>query len=190
MVLFLTNTAPSAQPGVAPAGCTRRIPASFFIIALIFPLLMSGCSMLKERPKTENDEFSIIGKEIPPKEAKKVLHEVGQNFAYGPGLGDTVLNVGAVVIFPPYAIYLIGNAALSLSGYEPITVSSVLPEKDGKVWSESYDRMVSGPGKVAAAMAGHEYRSRQVAEERMQTVLKNIKVEPASVAVSDRGKWQ
>ena len=40
-----------------------------------------------------------------------------------------------------------------------------------------------------AAMAGHEYRSRQVAEERMQTVLKNIKVEPAGVAVSDRGKW-
>lgn len=183
MVLFFIDRASFAQPGVACAFCTRSIGASVFIIALLFPLVISGCSMLKERPKTENDDFSIIGKEIPPKEAKKVLREVGQNFAYGPGLGDTVLNVGAVVIFPPYAIYLIGNAALFLSGYEPITVSSVLPEEDGRVWSESYDRVVSGPGKVAAAMAGHEYRSRQVADERMQTVLKNIKVEPAGVAL-------
>jgi hypothetical protein len=118
--------------------------------------------------------MDIVGKPMPPDKAKEVLSEIGQNFAYGPGLGDAALNVGTAVVFPPYAIYLLGNALLLFSGYEPVTVASLLPEEDGKAWSRAYDSVVSGPGKVAAAVAGREYRSQEVADERMRQVLQSI----------------
>jgi hypothetical protein len=86
-------------------------------------------------------------------------------------LGDAAVNLGAVIVFPPYLIYLIGNTALSLSGYEPVTVSSLLPEEEGKAWSNGYDRVVSGPGRVVAATAGREYRSREVGDERLRVLL-------------------
>jgi hypothetical protein len=100
-----------------------------------------------------------------------VLGEVGSNFAYGPGLGDTAVSIGTAVIFPPYIIYLLGNTALSLSGYEPVTVSSMLPKEEGRAWSNGYDTLVSGPGRMVAAVAGHEYRSREVAQEKLRMAL-------------------
>lgn len=127
--------------------------------------------MFRERPAEQPSTFDLVGKEMPPEQAKDVLSEVGQNFAYGPGLGDTALAIGTVVVFPPYALYLLGNAVLSLSGYEPVTVASMLPEEQGQAWSNTYDSLVSGPGKVVAAMAGHEYRSREVGDERLRAVL-------------------
>jgi hypothetical protein len=138
-------------------------------IAMI--VVLSGCGLFRERPVEEPSPFDLVGKEMPPEQAKAVLSEVGQNFAYGSGLGDTALAVGTVVVFPPYAIYLLGNAVLSLSGYEPVTVSSLLPEEQGKAWSSAYESVVSGPGKVVAAMAGHEYRSKEVADEKLRTVI-------------------
>lgn len=134
----------------------------------------AGCGVIQKRPESKPSDFQVIGKPMPPEKAKQVLSEIGKNFAYGPGLGDAAVNIGAVVVFPPYAIYLLGNAALSLSGYEPITISAVLPSDDGKAWSDTYDTIVSGPGKMVAAMAGHEYRSREVADAKMQTILKSI----------------
>ncbi len=118
--------------------------------------------------------MALVGQEIPPEQAKQVLNEVGGNFAYGPGLGDTAVSVGTVVVFPPYAIYLLGNAVLSLSGYEPVTVASLLPDNQGKSWSSTYDTIVSGPGRMVAAMTGHEYRSREVGEQRLKRVIDDI----------------
>jgi hypothetical protein len=146
----------------------RGLVAVKFIIVSV---LASGCGLIRERPPEQHSTFDLVGKEMPPEQAKDVLSEVGQNFAYGPSLGDTALAVGTVVVFPPYALYLLGNAVLSLSGYEPVTVASMLPEEQGQAWSETYDSLVSGPGKVVAAMAGHEYRSREVGDERLRTVL-------------------
>jgi len=133
-----------------------------------------GCGVIREKPESEPSNLDLIGKPMPPEKAKEVLSEVGKNFAHGPGLGDTALNIGTAVVFPPYAIYLLGNAVLSLSGYEPVTVSSLLPPEDGKAWSESYDSIVSGPGKVIAAMSGHEYRSREVGNAKMREVLDSL----------------
>jgi hypothetical protein len=79
--------------------------------------------------------------------------------------------LGAVIVFPPYILYLLGNTALSLSGYEPVTVSSMLPEEQGKAWSKGYDTVVSGPGRIVAATAGREYRSREVGDERLRAIL-------------------
>jgi hypothetical protein len=145
------------------------------IVCLAFSLIgVFGCGIIRERPESKPSSMDIVGKPMPPEKAKEVLSELGQNFAYGPGLGDAALNVGTAVVFPPYAIYLLGNALLSLGGYEPVTVASLLPEEDGKAWSRTYDSVVSGPGKVVAAMAGREYRSQEVADERMRAILQSI----------------
>ncbi len=144
------------------------------LILLIGALIVPGCGVIKKKPEGEPSGLNIVGKPIPPEHAKEILSEVGGNFAYGPGLGDTALTVGTVVVFPPYAVYLLGNALLSVSGYEPITVSSILPEEDGKQWADTYDNLVSGPGKVVAAMAGREYRSREVGKMKMQELFKRV----------------
>jgi hypothetical protein len=133
--------------------------------------VVTGCGMIKEKPTSQVDEMSAVGKPMSSEQAKAVLGEVGSNFAYGPGLGDAAVNLGAVIVFPPYILYLLGNTALSLSGYEPVTVSSILPEEEGKAWSNGYDTVVSGPGRVVAAAAGREYRSREVADERLRDLL-------------------
>lgn len=130
-----------------------------------------GCGVIKKKPEDQPDELAVVGKEMSPEQAEAVLGEVGSNFAYGPGIGDTAVNVGAVILFPPYIIYILGNTALSLSGYEPVTVSSVLPEEQGRAWSNGYDTLVSGPGRMVAAMAGREYRSRDVAREKLREAL-------------------
>jgi hypothetical protein len=130
-----------------------------------------GCGVIQEKPKSQVDEMSAVGKPMTNEQAKAVLGEVGSNFAYGPGLGDAAVNLGAVIVFPPYILYLLGNTALSLTGYEPVTVSSLLPEEQGQAWSTGYDTVVSGPGRVVAATAGREYRSREVGDERLRVLL-------------------
>lgn len=155
-----------------------RVSPGSGLAGILFVVLgstsLAGCGIIRERPESKPSSMDIVGKPMPPEKAKEVLSEIGQNFAYGPGLGDAALNVGTAVVFPPYAIYLLGNALLSLGGYEPVTVASLLPEEDGKAWSRTYDSVVSGPGKVVAAMAGREYRSQEVADERMRTILQSI----------------
>jgi hypothetical protein len=165
----------------APSSCCARKLALCSAVVFLLPLL-NGCGIIKRKPADATDEFSLAGKTIPPEKANELLSEVGGNFAYGPGLGDAAVTVGTVVLFPPYAVYLIGNAALSLSGYEPVTVSSLLPAAEGKQWSDTYDSVVSVPGKVVAAMAGHEYRSRQVADQRIRTVINDINSQQTTVA--------
>ncbi len=142
--------------------------------ALSVALVVIGCGVIRKRPEDNPSGLDVVGKPMTSQQAKQVLGTLGGNFAYGAGLGDAALSVGAVVLFPPYALYLLGNAALSVSGYQPVTVSSLLPEEDGKQWSETYDKVVSGPGRVVAAMTGHEYRSQEVADERLRAVLADI----------------
>lgn len=141
------------------------------LVSCVLASTISACGVVKEKPKSQVDEMSAVGKPMSNDQAKAVLGEVGGNFAYGPGLGDAAVNLGAVIVFPPYILYLLGNTALSLSGYEPVTVSSLLPEEQGKAWSNGYDTVVSGPGRVVAATAGREYRSREVGDERLRVLL-------------------
>jgi hypothetical protein len=157
--------------GSSRISCSRRVSVAVLCAVACGAM---GCGIIREKPESEPSNLDLIGKPMPPEKAEEVLSEVGKNFAYGPGLGDTALSIGTAVVFPPYAIYLLGNAVLSLSGYEPVTVSSLLPPEDGKAWSESYDSIVSGPGKVVAAMAGHEYRSREVGNAKMREVLDSL----------------
>lgn len=165
---YVTSLYPAQRPYLRGFALCRMRD---FVVSCVLASTISACGVVKEKPKSQVDEMSAVGKPMSNDQAKAVLGEVGSNFAYGPGLGDAAVNLGAVIVFPPYILYLLGNTALSLSGYEPVTVSSLLPEEQGKAWSNGYDTVVSGPGRVVAASAGREYRSREVGDERLRVLL-------------------
>jgi hypothetical protein len=170
----------------------RERPRGFLVgcpqglLAALFMFILTSCGIIKERPADKPSGLDVVGKPMTSDQAEEVLGTVGGNFAYGPGLGDAALNIGTAVVFPPYAIYLLGNAVLSVSGYEPVTIASLLPEEDGKKWSRTYDTVVSGPGRVVAAMAGREYRSQEVADERLSAVLERVNSAPDAQAGNSR----
>ena len=112
-----------------------------------------------------------ISEPLTPENTNQLLNEVGSNWLYGQGMGETAATVGTIVIFPPYALWVIGNAALQLSGEEPIEVSKMLPEESGKVWRTTYDEITSVPGRTTAAVSGEEYRTQEVARDHIEAVL-------------------
>ena len=129
-----------------------------FFSILAIAIHASACGILVEKdPQDEPSPTALVGKPIPPEQAKAMLKDVGQSFVYGPGLGEAALNVGTAVVFPPYLVVLAGNAALSISGYKPLTISRALPDEAGKEWSNTYDSVVSGPGRLTAAVNGEGY---------------------------------
>jgi len=101
------------------------------------------------------------GEQQPPKpeELKSHLKTAGKRFMFGPGLGRTAATVGTIVAFPPYAIYVLGNAGLALFGYEPLYVTNLLPEPARKKVLGVYDGITSVPGRVVAGASGQEYQS-------------------------------
>ncbi len=108
--------------------------------------------------------------QVPPppesqEEAQKRLNEAGGDILYGSGLGQAMLNVGGIIAFPPYGIYVLGDALLNLGGYD-IKPSGALPEEEQQKWDALYSDVTSGPGRVAAAVAGTEFRSNEVIADR------------------------
>ena len=108
---------------------------------------------------------------LSPENTSDLIDEVGSNWLYGQGMGETAATVGTIVVFPPYALWVIGNAALQLSGEEPIEVSKILPEESGKVWRTTYDEITSVPGRTTAAVSGEEYRTQEVARDHIEAVI-------------------
>lgn len=157
------------------------------LAVVLFLLSFQGCGLIREKQDPAPSVISITQKPMPPEEAKALLEDVGSNFAYGYGLGETLLTIGSVVVFPPYAVVVVGNAALSLSGYEPITVSGTLPGEAGKAWGETYDDITGGPGKVTAAVAGEEFRTREVARESLKRYTSPDKQSGESPPLNESG---
>ena len=102
------------------------------------------------------------GEVKPPSvdEANKELEKQGENWLYGKGFGSTTLNVATCIVFPPYILYLLGNAGLEMAGYEPIHITDAVPEPARGGVNEVYDDVVSVPGKIAAETAGEEFRDK------------------------------
>jgi hypothetical protein len=128
---------------------------------------------------------------LSPEEADAMLGDVGENWLYGNGLGETAIAVGSVVAFPPAAIYWLGNVALSAAGYEPIGVSTVLPEEEKAQWNGIYDGISGAPGRVSAAIAGKEFITREHAKERLDKYLPPVpapEVESKNVAHKESGQ--
>lgn len=131
--------------------------------------MLSGCSLLKE--KEPDPALDFMKRPLTPEENQELTSEVGSNWLYGQGFGETAVAVGGIVLFPPYALYVLGNGALSLSGYEPLYVTNLLPEKPREEYNNVYSGVTSGPGRLSAAIAGEEYRTTDVVRERYKKIL-------------------
>jgi hypothetical protein len=136
----------------------------FYLIVIV---VNTGCGVLKKREKTET-ELVTSEKPLSEEEAKELLGEVGENWFYGSGLGKAAVNVAGVVVFPPYAIYLLGNGLISAFGYEPLYITDALPNEERNDYNEAYEAITSVPGRFTAAVASEEYRSNEVIKERME----------------------
>ncbi len=141
---------------------------------IFISLYISSCGVLeKEEPQNAQlDIKAAVEKPLPPEKAKELLSETGSNWLYGQGVGETALTAGAIFAFPPYAIYVVGNGVLSLAGYKQIRVTNALPDEEKAAWNDTYDTITSGPGKVSAAIAGKEFRTKEVAKEKIIQIIK------------------
>jgi hypothetical protein len=151
----------------------RRICVSLLAVTIGAVSILVGVAGCTLKKKAEPDPVlqAAKGKQLSPEESEELLEQMGSNWLYGQGVGETAMNIGGVLLFPPYAIYLIGNAALSLSGYEPLTVADALPDEEGTTYREAYDSIAAGPGRFAAAVAGREYRTKEVIKEDYKRIL-------------------
>lgn len=171
----------------------RHLKTVFFILLLNSNILLLGCTFepLKpvehsydhesesKKPYAEDEKVPLEAKlmksslkePLSPEDTNELLNEVGSNWLYGQGMGETAATIGTIVVFPPYALWVLGNAALQLSGEEPVEVSKMLPEESGKIWKNTYDEIVSVPGRTTAAVVGEEYRTQEVARNRIEAVL-------------------
>ena len=178
--------------GVVKKGVVKKGVVLVFCVAFA-----AGCGVLKEQdPASEDQELARIALEaakhpLPPEKTKQVLSETGQNWLYGQGLGETALNVGAIVVFPPYALFLAGNAVVSLSGYEPVRFSDALPGEGKKEWTDMYNGVAAGPGRLAAAVAGEEFRTPEEARVRLKKILQSDSpAKPSGSSVTGSAKGQ
>ncbi len=142
------------------------------IAALIASLSLSACGIIKEKQEPSPDVAVLTEKPLPPEQAEKLLEAVGGNWFYGQGLGDAALTVGGIVLFPPYGLFVLGNAVLDVSGYEPVRISDALPDEQAEGYREAYDAVTGVPGRVTAAVAGTEFRTRERAKADIQAILK------------------
>lgn len=112
---------------------------------------------LSRTASTGNDVTSNIIPSIPrllsgeelaptPEQSGEALESYMHEWFFGPGVGRTAVNVGTTIAFPPYALYLVGNAGLQLAGYKPFFISEQLPEPVGSGWLVVYDGVTSVPG--------------------------------------------
>ena len=142
-------------------------------MALSFP----SCVTHKKEAGVGDFELASAMQQQPltPEESKAMLKDIGKNWFYGQGLGHTALQIGGIIIYPPYAFFVLGNGILNIAGYESIGIGTLLPEKPREKWYEFYDTATSGPGRFTASIAGEEF----VTKERAATTLKSyIKQKP------------
>lgn len=110
------------------------------------------------RAKLNNQPEEKIVLVEPEPEAYEKLDQYARNWFYGQGLGNTMTNAGTVVIFPPYAFYVLGNAGLSLMGYEPLYITNALPEDSRKPVLKIFNGVTSVPGRINAKVAGEDFQ--------------------------------
>lgn len=75
----------------------------------------------------------------------------------GGGIGRTALNVTTVVVFPPFALYLLGNAGIALAGYDPLYVTDALPDSARTGVLSAYNEVTSVPGRINAAVMREKF---------------------------------
>lgn len=89
------------------------------------------------------------------------LSNLGSRWLYGQGLGTSMVNISTSILFPPYAVYLLGNAGLEIAGLQTFYATDALPEKPRAFVLEFYDGLTSVPGRLAALIAGRSYHEKK-----------------------------
>lgn len=131
------------------------------VLKLVFLGVLSltvACTPKKAESPSVNQ---VIAEPLSPEKTGELITKVGQNWAYGQGLGETALTVGTIVVFPPYALYAIGNAIIDLAGYERMDPTRLLPDKTEKAVNSVYNTVTEAPGRGVAKAAGVPFRDRE-----------------------------
>ncbi len=150
-------------------GSKALLSRARFCFVLSFGASLLGCSSILT--KSEEPDLPPITKPLSEEQRNAVLDEMGRNFVYGDGLGNAAINVGAAILFPPYIIALVGNGALSIAGYEPLSISQVMPEKVREPYVTGRDAITGAPGQAVAAMAGEEFRTQSMAKSAIKSAM-------------------
>ncbi|MBX7143224.1 MAG: hypothetical protein K1X79_02120 [Oligoflexia bacterium] len=163
------------------------IQSACYRAGLIFGLFVQlvACTPAQDSARETPSIGQLANRQLSPQESQELLDRVGQNWLYGNGIGETALTAGSIFVFPPYALYVLGNAALSLGGYEQVRLSNALPEEERKNWLSVYDEVTSGPGRLNAAVSGREFITRERARARIGEVLQTP---PAGTSVEKQKK--
>lgn len=130
-----------------------------YFLSFLFLSIVS-CSAAKENSNPKINELSLKQLSETTKDQEKNQEKLDRymdNWFYGHGLGQSITNIGTVVIFPPYALYLLGNAGLTLAGYQPLYLSSMLPEESKVVVLTPYNSLTSIPGRITSTLAGKDF---------------------------------
>lgn len=114
---------------------------------------------------------AAIKEPLTPEETRGLIAEMGSNWLYGNGVGESALTAGTIFMFPPYALYALGNAILAISGQPELRVTNALPDELRQDYNSFYESVTAAPGHFTAAVAGREFRNREVAKERLQPYL-------------------
>jgi len=115
--------------------------------------LQSETSWTTERPPSIKEVTNAVKNDT----ANEKMEAMGNWWLYGPGIGHTILNLGTVVVFPPYAIYLLGNATLGLTGNEPLRIIDIIPQGPKEVVNDAIDGVCSVPGRMTSLIASRPY---------------------------------
>jgi hypothetical protein len=156
--------------------------------ALAVSLLSSGCgTVLREKP-VRPDLNSSVKQPLTGEQSMEVLGTAASGWWHGQGLGETILQAGTVVAFPPYALMVLGNGALNMAGYESIGVSSFLDDESRKVWLDGFGNVTSGPGRLTASLAGKEYKTEEVLLEDYKAILQKTQKQNTTDVVALMGE--
>lgn len=132
---------------------------------MVFKLVFFGVLSLIiacTQKKVESPSIGqVISEPLPPEKTGELVTKVGQNWAYGQGIGETALTVGTIVIFPPYAIFALSNAIIDLAGYERIDPVKFLPPDAQDPINSVYDAVTEAPGRGVAKVAGVPFRDKE-----------------------------
>jgi hypothetical protein len=131
--------------------------------------MLTGCGVLKK--KEPDPTLDFMKQPLTQEQSQQLAGEVGGNFLYGQGFGDLLINVGGILVTPWYALYVLGNGALSVADYEPLYVTNLLPKETKAGYDTVYTSIASGPGRGAAYIAAEPYRTEEIIKERYRTLL-------------------
>ena len=141
-----------------------------FIKSLALIVLLCSCTA-KSNIKTVNP---LQQKPLSPEQTQELISEVSSNWFYGQGVGDTAIKTTTAIIFPPYAIALLGNSLLGFAGYESIGISDLVPGAVGRGLEKGYNEVSSTPGRLTSVVGGEKYRTRAEIKKRMEKYLKLV----------------